>query len=330
MKRVLFAIEKWADARKRERGESSTHYGVVGSMLTHKFGVADTFYYDVENESGDVDTQFVAKCAKDRPDMILATCLLSMGDGNIKPQTYGYIRDELKIPVAMLWYESAPDVVRWADAYAPSITVNVFADTRNEWRKWAKHPEKSVHLLDPRDPAIFYSDDTPRGIALSFVGSTFARPDRAMNLAVLWGEGIRYEQFGGVESLFISSIDNYAKILRRSLVTINFTSAVTFRHINARIAEATMCGAMLLQSEDEETAAILDPFREYVPFTETFSYTSHGLLNIQRGDLREKAIHYAYRYASEARRVAERGHSKGIEIFDGRLFWNELFKLVGL
>ncbi len=84
-----------------------------------------------------------------------------------------------------------------------------------------------------------------------------------------------------------------------------------------------MCGAMLLQSEDEETAAILEPFREYVPFAETLSYAGHGLLSIQKGNLREKAIHYAYQYASEARRVAERGRSRGVEIFDGRLFWGE-------
>jgi len=332
MRTVLFSIEKYSDIDHPEWGVAHD-YGILGSLASSNMGVVSEFRYDQfmkDNPDGDVDAALVKKCEQSRPDMVMATHVIQMGDKNVKPETYGHIREELKIPVAMYWGESAPDVVRHADMFAPHINVNVFSDTRDEWRKHTKFPEKCVHLFEPKDTRLFNCDgDVKRNIPLSFIGQAFGRMDRALNLAFLWGKGIGYVKAGGQreENLHIS---DYANFLRRSVVTIGFSSAITFQHLTGRTIEAALCGAMLLESENGETPNLLDPYADYVPFREHFHYVNHGQIAAQDGDLAEKAMHYAYQKPEEARRIAESGRRKVLERCDGREFWGKLFGILGI
>ena len=332
MKKVLFSIEKYSDANHPEWGVAHD-YGILGSLASSNMGIVSEFRYDQflkDNPDGDVDVALVKKCEQSRPDMVMATHVIQSGDKNIKAETYGYIRDELKIPVAMVWGESAPDVVRHADGFAPSITANVFIDTRDEWKKHTKHPEKCVHLFEPRDTNLFYANDNgKRDIPLSFVGQTFGRMDRALNLGFLWGKGIGYIRAGGQRENNLH-ISDYANFLRRSVVTIGFSSAITFQHLTGRTIEAALSGAMLLESENNETPNLLDPYADYVPFKEHFHYVNHGQIAAQDGDLAEKALHYAYQKPEEARRIAESGRRKVLERCDGREFWGKVFEAIGI
>ena len=244
MKKVLFSIEKFLDAAHPEWGHSINEYGVVGSLASSDMGVASIFYYDEflqTQPEQDVNAALIKKCEQSKPDMVLATWIIQNGERNVKPETYGHIRDELKIPVAMYWGESAPDVVRHADIFAPHVTVNVFIETKDEWRKNMQHPEKCVRLFEPRDAALFNSTgQETRDIPLSFLGTSFGRMDRALNLAFLKGRGIGVFETHGQKLSGLAPID-YVNLLRRSLVTISFSSAITFQHITGRTIEAAMC-----------------------------------------------------------------------------------------
>lgn len=332
MRTVLFATERWLDAESPEFGLCPHEYGVLGSLATSGMGIVARFHWDEfikQNPDGDVGEALVKKCEQSKPAMVLATHVLQYGDRNVKPETYGHIRDELKIPVAMIWGESAPDVVRHADDFAPHINANVFIDTRDEWKKHTKFPEKTIHLFEPRDTNLFYANDNgKRDIPLSFVGQTFGRMDRALNLGFLWGKGIGYIRAGGQRENNLH-ISDYANFLRRSVVTIGFSSAITFQHLTGRTIEACLCGAMLLESENGETPNLLDPYADYVPFKEHFHYVNHGQIAAQDGDLAEKALHYAYQKPEEARRIAESGRKRALERCDGREFWGKLFEIVG-
>lgn len=329
--KILFSVEKFLDASHPEWGCSVHEYGIVGSLTSSNMGLASTFYYDEflqAQPDQDVDAALVKKCEQSRPDMVLATWIIQNGERNVKPETYGHIRDELKIPVAAYWSESAPDVVRHADIFAPCVTANVFIETKDEWRRHAQHPEKCVRLFEPRDAALFNSaDQEPRDIALSFLGTSFGRMDRALNLGFLRGRGVGVHETHGQRFNRMAPAD-YASLLKRSLVTINFSSAVTFQHMTGRTVEATMAGAMLLESENGETPELLDPYADYVPFKESFHYAGAGQIGFQDGDLAEKALHYAYQKPEEARRIAESGKRKVMERCDGREFWAKLFEIV--
>lgn len=330
--KVLFSVEKFLDAAHPEWGGAVHEYGIVGSLASSSMGVVSAFHYDEflqTQPDQDVDAALVKKCEQSKPDMVLATWIIQNGERNVKPETYGHIRDELKIPVAVYWSESAPDVVRHADIFAPHVTVNVFIETKDEWRKHSTRPEKCVRLFEPRNAMLFNStDQEARDIPLSFLGTSFGRLDRALNLGYLRGLGVGVVETYGQKVNRMGPAD-YATMLRRSLVTINFSSAVTFQHITGRVIEAAMAGVMLLESENGETPELLDPYADFIPFREPFHLMSDGQIGVQDGsDLIGKALHYAYQKPDEARKVAESGKRKIIERCDGREFWRKLFEIV--
>jgi len=338
MRTVLFSIEKYSDIGHPEWGGPIHDYSILGSLASSNMGVVSEFRYDQfmkDNPDGDVDAALVKKCEESRPDMVMATHVIQMGDKNVKPETYGHIRDELRVPVAMYWGESAPDVVRHADVFAPHINVNVFSDTRDEWRRHTKFPEKCVHLFEPKDTRLFNCDgDARRDIPLSFVGTVAGRMDRALNLGFVRGRlpeelDRTFVVVGGQRSSGLWPSD-YANFLRRSVVTIGFSSAITFQHLTGRTIEAALCGTMLLESENGETPNLLDPYADYIPFKEHFHYVNHGQIATQDGDLAEKALHYAYQKPEEAQRIAESGRRKVLERCDGQEFWGKLFEVIGI
>ena len=334
MLKVLFSTEKYSNIDHPEWGGPAHDYSSLGSLASSGMGIVARFCWDEfikQNPEGDVGAALIKKCEESKPDMVFATYVLQYGERNVKAETYGYIRDELKIPVVVYWGESAIDVVRHADMLAPNITLNLWTDTREEWRKHTKFPEKCLRLFETRDTALFNcNENEKRDIPLSFIGTSFGRMDRALNLGYLWGRGVEYFKAGGLLEGKLHLAD-YAGLLRRSLVTINFSSAVTFQHLTGRVIESTLCGAMLLESENEETSDLLDPYADYVPFKEPFRWTGgRNEIGFEIGDLAEKALHYAYQKPEEARKIAESGRKKVAERCDGREFWTKLFEAVGI
>ena len=263
-------------------------------------------------------------------DLVVATALLQLGDKNVPPTIYGDIVKR-GVPVIMCWGESAPDVVAWADRYAPHVTANVFFDTAEHWRQFTKYPEKCRWLPEPKDSRVFNNQAVVnRDVPVSFVGSVLGRWDRAFNLAVCWANNIGVVGLGGLDCA-VGSMEQYAAYLRQSQITLNFTSAITFQHINARTSEATLCGALLMESESKETERLLEPFVHYVPFKENFHIDeATGQLIMQQGDLVDKLRYYMGPGQAEARRIAEAGQKRAVELFDGRKFWGEMFRLAGI
>ncbi len=331
MNKVLFSIEHFFDATRPDLGPCCHQWGVVGSLASSNMGIIVQFNHDEFLRDGpedDIDAALVKKCEQSKPAMLLATHIVQR-ERNVKGETYEFIRDELKIPVVILWGESAPDVVRHADELASHVTLNLFIDTREEWKKHTKFPEKCQRLFEPRDAALFNCDgDVKRDYPLTFIGTSFRRLDRAHNLAELWGNGVGYIKAGGQRENSLHPTD-YANFFKRSLVTINFSSAVTFQHLTGRVIESILCGAMLLESENSETSELLDPYADYVPFKEPFHWIGPGQMAYQSGDLIEKALHYSQR-PEEARRIAESGRKKVLERCDGREFWGKLFEAAGI
>lgn len=323
---ILFSIEHWLS---KERRETSPHYYCsVGAWRALGGQCAVIPYDDPMDEKR--DERLARAVEETKPSMVVATALVQLGGGNINPATYRHIRDTLKVPVVMLWLESAPDVVRFADIYAPHISKGVFVDTREHWRRFTQYQSCYEWLPEPKDTRMFYRRDFPRSWNVSFIGSVVGRADRAFNVAQLKANGIDVYETGG-SSYRRLTLSQYADELCRSFMTLNFTSAITFHHINGRTSESLLCGAILLESQNEETPNLLDPFRHYVPFVEPFRIDERtGQIVMQGGDLVDKARYYIGKGRQEAEKIARQGHERAMEVFDGRKFWKGIHKLVGV
>ena len=129
--------------------------------------------------------------------------------------------------------------------------------------------------------------------------------------------GIPVTKIGGRRELFISE-EQMVGMLGRSKICLNLSDAGDsgVRHYKGRVAEALMCGCLLLEWANDETNSVLTPFRDFVPFD--------GPL-----DLRQKVRHYLT-HDGERQRIAERGRQTALELLDGREFWKSLFNRLGL
>src|SRR3990167_7253124 len=106
MRTVLFSIEKYSDIGNPGWGGPIHDYSILGSLASSNMGVVSEFRYDQfmkDNPDGDVDAALVKKCEETKPDMVMATHVIKMGEKKIKPKTSGQIRDELKVPGAFYW-----------------------------------------------------------------------------------------------------------------------------------------------------------------------------------------------------------------------------------
>src|SRR3990167_7383227 len=148
--RILFSIEKYLDVNTLALGNHPHEYGMIGAAASAGHTVA-LFNYDkffLDNPGGDVDKALVRSVEISKPGLVIATHVMQHGENNVKPETYGYIRDELKIPVALVWFESALDVVRCADKFVPSVSLTIFSDTKDYWKQFTAYPERFVWICD--------------------------------------------------------------------------------------------------------------------------------------------------------------------------------------
>jgi hypothetical protein len=321
--KVLFCIER--DHPGLEA--SPYHYCMVGALEAMYKHAVRFCYYDGLDEP---EPKLLAVVREWQPDLIVATALLQREHRNVPPETYEAIIDVTKTPVIMLWTESAENVVEWADQYAPKTTATVFVDTAEHWKQFTKFPEKCHWVPEPKDPRVFNDPKRMRDLPVTFIGSVLERWDRAFALAFCLASNVNVKWFGGLADKK-TSLDAYAYFLQSSAITLNFTSAVTFQHINGRTSEATMCGALLLESESPETPRLLEPYKEFVPFCSPFHIDEVTQQLIARpGDLVEKLQFYMGPGQAEAKQIAAAGQRRAMELFDGKMFWAKLFELAGL
>ena len=124
--------------------------------------------------------------------------------------------------------------------------------------------------------------------------------------------GIDVYQTGGQRECRLS-VDEYARIYMRSKIALNFCYHPNLiAQCKSRVFEATLCGAMLLEADNSETARRFEPMVDYVPFTD-------------ETDLVEK-VRYYLAHESERMEIAARGHQKAKKMYTGDLFWKTVFR----
>lgn len=325
--KVLFVREKWSDGRP-ELGLSDGSY-LIPTLESSGMGEAMVYYYDAGEFYLKTTDAFHTLAANPpmaseevvhyadmwRPDLVMFSCLISLGDRNIKRESYVKIRD-WGIKVVGLWHEGiAPDVVRWADMYADCVDFNVFLDTKAQFLEHTKFPEKCLGLYDPRDPNTFSDPGLSRDILMGFVGTVHGRLHRIAGIANLWANGVLCEVIGRSGGIFP---ERTADLLRRSRMGVNFADAGNgnLRHYKGRVAEVLLCGACLFERKNPEIENILEPYIDYVEWE---SYE----------DLVDKVRYYA-QHEDERRKIAESGKKKAQELLTGKVFWRTVFERAGV
>lgn len=306
---VLFAVEKLSGAGTEFVVPSIHETGIIGSFENTGVGTAERFYFDQSKHPGE---ELLAMCQTKHPDLLVVTPVLAT-DKNVPLEVLAEINKT--IPVIVLWFESPPEVVRWADAYASRLSLSIFFDSFDKWESVSLVPEKHIGTIQPMDPRVFRPTDSNRFVPVSFLGTALFRPIRCNAIGALWSRGIPVLKRGGLEDFM--PIEHIAKVLHHTRISLNFTdSGLDKMRMKARTVEVMMTGAMLMETDNNETPKVFKPYAEYVPFSDY-------------EDL-EKKLKYYINNDAERERVAAAGMKRAVELCDGNIFWAGVLGKVGI
>ncbi|GAB2182047.1 hypothetical protein DLREEDagrD3_22700 [Denitratisoma sp. agr-D3] len=255
-----------------------------------------------------VDLQLFRACQARRPDAIV---LSSWWDTPRQPSVHvlGLIRRLFGIRLGVIWWDTCSSAFwRAARPYRDLFDVHVvldnpmlhFADQDDVFR------DKILKLWPPQDEGLYH----PRGvkdIPVSFMGQVSAyRSYRREAIEHLVAQGVPGKFYTNDRGQQVTHAV-YADVMGRSAMSINFSYSVDCHQLKSRVFEILFSEALLLESENEQTAAMFEPMKDYVPFNSKL-------------DLEQKIAYYAA-HEEERVRIARQGRKTAMEKYRSSEFW---------
>ena len=317
--KVLIVGERWCDA-KPGGSPSNLHHNIIGSLESTDLAEITTVFIDeIAAGGGSVDQAVVAAVSENTPDILYFTPLPGQ-QINPAAATLDLIHMKFDVPiVAMYWNTALPGQVKFADTFGDAVDFNIAIDCYSVYPEISTRPESFLPLWTPQDPRIFNRDDTVRDIDVSFIGSTARYADREAALTRLVKAGIPVKKSGSQREQRLS-IEDYAALLRRSRVTLNFSKVfapeVPVHQFKGRVLEAMLCGALLLEPNNIQTRRWFTPGEEF----DTFSSFD---------ELIEKISYYiSHKDARIA--MTEKAAAKASVMLSAQAFWTTVFTRANL
>jgi spore maturation protein CgeB len=150
-----------------------------------------------------------------------------------------------------------------------------------------------------------------------FLGSVQGYNDRIIGIEALKFNGIEVVHMGGQRENPLP-LDAYVGVLQRSKICLSFPKYRGAPYIQAkgRIFEATLCGALLMDADNEQTKKWFVPNEHYISFTD-------------ERDLVEKVKYYLSNDTVRGT-IAQAGWLKSSISYSPRNFWKTILERVGL
>lgn len=245
-----------------------------------------------------------------RPELIVLSSYDPQNKKHPHLELLSRIRSECEIPILWLWHDSVSErsVQTCADVL-PKTDLHVALDSYRLENVFS--PDRRVlSMWVPLDSSVFYPGKI-RDIPLSFLGSTGSyRSGRNEYLDYLSDNNIQVYHSGGQTEQFLSR-DEYAEILRRSKISLNFSHSVEGHdQLKARVFEILYSGALLIENENDETKRYFTPMVDYIVFDSL-------------KDMADKVRYYSER-EDECAKIAESGHRKAVEFYNYKTFWEQV------
>ena len=314
--KVLFVTEKWCDGNP-QAGVTNSHHNLFGSIETADVATYSTLHFDEYylQYGRNVDNELLRICRESPPDVIVGSYLCHPAGLNVAKETWAIVKS-MGIPVIFIWFDSVlPFVANIADSLAPYSAVSVSLDTSEPP---VSNKDKFMAMWTPQDIRHYFNPHAAnRDIDVCFLGSVQGYTDRINGINALKSNGIEVMHMGGQRENPLP-LEAYTSVLQRSKICLSFPKyrGAPFIQAKGRIFEATLCGAMLMDADNDQTKKWFDPGEQYVSF-------------VSEPDLVEKVKYYLSDH--EARnRIAHNGWLKSSTSYSPRIFWKLLFERIGL
>jgi hypothetical protein len=297
---------------RKPLGFSPEEWVLSGPLRSAKIADAVEHYYDVDGHGGIFgDSKLVDLVTRVRPDLIILCSYSPFLSQNTHFEVLKAIRSKCRIPIVIIW----PDVIQRASIancsyMLDAVDLHIQLDTAGLSQHF---PEKNnfLRLWAPLDFSVFHPGAERRDIPISFVGSLLGYQNvRIESLNYLKEKNVEVYHTGGVNEQRVS-IKEYADILRRSKISLNFSLGTLDGHqLKARVFETMFSGALLMESENSETNQFFTPMVDYVVFS-------------SKEDLLEK-VRYYMQHDAERQEIANNGFRKATTEYNHQVFWNRI------
>ena len=274
-------------------------------------GVAETveYYYDVDGSSGIFgDSNLVDLVTHVCPDLIYLSSYVPSVKYHPQLEVLRAIREKCRIPLAAAWYDTAgTNFMAESSHLSTTFDLNILLDCGVLAEHFPDDP-RFLYLWTPLDFSVFYPGDGPRDIPVSFIGTTGSyRGVRRTYLDYLNEQNIHIYRSGGQREQPVS-LEEYAAILRRSKISVNFSHSAPGAHqIKGRVFETMFSGALLFENENSETPKFFTPMVDYVEFGD-------------KEDLADK-VRYYLDHEDERHQIALSGYHKATTEYNHEIFW---------
>jgi spore maturation protein CgeB len=229
------------------------------------------------------------------------------------------VRKQLGIRVVVLWWDTCSrDFANYHLQHFSCADINVVMDNPSLEHLSAtiEHPQQVISMWTPQTPRMFQKIDT-KDIDLVFLGQiSNYRSNRA--------EYIDHLNASLTElNLYISTNDRtyqpshaeYASILSRSKMSVNFSYSVDCHQLKGRVFDVMLAGGLLFESENAQITRLFCPMEDYVPFT-------------SKEDLVEK-IKYFHRNQEQLNKIAQNARAKVLAMYSPKIFWSKVLGEAG-
>jgi hypothetical protein len=302
---------RYADFADEQSGPGAEEHVVSAPLRAANIGEVAEYYYDIDHSQGVFgDRTLVDMVMQTRPDVIILSSYNHQRNINPNFEVIKSIRAYCQIPVVVIWHDTlAVDPLNYFAYLSSGTDLNIIMDS-DFLADQSTVGADFIRMAPTLDDNLFRVGDVAPDIPVSFVGSTSGyRSVRKEYLTYLYQQGVEVLLAGGMENRI--SIEEYADVIRRSKISLNFSFSIPGTHqIKARVLEATMSNSLLLESKNSETSRFFTPMADYVEFE-------------SKEDLVDK-VRYYLEHEDERREIALNGHRKALKEYNHHVYWGRM------
>ncbi|MBF91747.1 MAG: hypothetical protein CMP34_02950 [Rickettsiales bacterium] len=307
---------------KDKNVESQSRIFLFDTLIKFNVDVFE-FYCDLESKRMGYLNKLIKKIIYIDPDIILFNEYsdnIINGFYHPSQNVLKKLKPYVKSKFLILWYDTCSDSFFYKNLKPKFDIFDFHVIVENPEKKLIgikEHEFKKLLFLYPiPNPNELYKIDVPKNIDVSFLGQI----DSYREYRKIFIEKLNKEKLSNSDlDIYISTNQKanflthieYANILNRSKISINFSKSVHFDQLKGRIWEILLSGSLLLETKNTQTDTLLVDGKEYVSFT-----NEENMIN---------KIRYYLMNDVEREKIALNGYNKARKIFEKQNFWENIF-----
>lgn len=298
---ILITRNKWYASNKKEISTEKFH--IDDTLIDAKIATFSVMHYESLYLNPISDIQLILKCRNERPNILL---LSSWSDSQNQPSinTLKLIKN-IGVYIIIFWWDSCSNYFIEKNKKLIDIAdLNVILD--NPLLKY-QYPN-FLCLWVPQTQRLF-NNKLKKDIDVSFLG-------QVSNYRSVRNEYIDYLKKSLQDlNIYISKNDReyqishieYANILCRSKLSINFSQSVNGDQLKGRVFDILLSECVLLESNNDQTNKLFNPNKDYIEFSSKEDLVHKIKILLSDENLRKE--------------IARNGKSKVMEKYNTEIFW---------